>query len=253
VRLRGWSQPAVLSREVVLVLGVSLGISAIYSVLSLIAKLTAARSLNQQTTALNTSPAPGRPVLALMLELVGILADIMPALLAIHLLNRDQPPPRLGLDTSRWRFDLVSGVALAGLVGIPGLALYIAARELGVNTIVAAANLTEWWAPPVLVLAAAGNGVLEEIVMVGYLLTRLRSVGWGMAAAVAFSSVLRGTYHLYQGFGAFAGNAIMGVVFCYFFLRTGRLWPLILAHTLLDVVAYLGYTVLHDKIAWLIG
>ncbi len=250
MRLRGPSQPAVLSREVLLVLGVSLGISAIYSVLRLVAKLTAARPLNQQTTALNQDPAPGRPVLGLVLELVGILATVMPALLAIHLLG---PSQRVGLDRSRWRFDLVTGFALAAAVGIPGLALYALARELGVNTIVAAANLDVWWAAPVLVLAAAANGVLEEIVMVGYVLTRLRAVGWGVFAAVAFSSVVRGTYHLYQGFGAFAGNVIMGVLFCYFFLRTGRLWPLILAHTVLDVVAYLGYTLLQHKIPWLAG
>ncbi len=47
------------------------------------------------------------------------------------------------------------------------------------------------------------------------------------------------------------GNAIMGVVFALFFLRTRRLWPLILAHTLLDVVAYLGYTFLHNRVGWL--
>jgi membrane protease YdiL (CAAX protease family) len=66
---------------------------------------------------------------------------------------------------------------LAAVIGIPGLGLYFAARAVGINTIVSAANLSEWWAGPVLVLAAAGNGILEEVVVVGYLLTRsVRSV-----------------------------------------------------------------------------
>ena len=260
LRLRGDDRPAILRREVLLVLGVSLGMSAIYAIITLIAKLTAPTPLNQQTTAMNT-PASSRPLLALVVELTDILALVVPALLALYLLNRDRDWSSsavgvgrlLGLDGRRWVFDLVSGLVLTLVIGVPGLALYVVARELGFNTIISAANLTEWWAGPVLVLIAAANGVLEEVVVVGYLITRLRQTGWGVAAAVAFSSLLRGTYHLYQGFGGFVGNAVMGVVFALFFLRTRRLWPLIVAHTLLDVVAFLGFTLLRNHIPWLIG
>ncbi|HEU5108493.1 MAG TPA: CPBP family intramembrane glutamic endopeptidase, partial [Micromonosporaceae bacterium] len=108
-----------------------------------------------------------------------------------------------------------------------------------------------WWAVPVLVLAATQNALLEEIVVVGYLLTRLRELGWRIAPAVATSALLRGAYHLYQGFGAFVGNAIMGVVFALFYLRTRRVLPLVIAHTLLDVVAFVGYTLLRDRVSWL--
>jgi uncharacterized protein len=73
------------------------------------------------------------------------------------------------------------------------------------------------------------------------------------------SAVLRGSYHLYQGFGSFVGNAIMGLVFAYFFttkrrlvfLSTGRVLPLVVAHTLLDVVAFVGYDILHPRVSWL--
>lgn len=258
LRLRGDDRPAILRREVLLVLGLSLGMSAIWAVITLIARLTAPTPLNQQVTMMNT-PASSRPLLALVVELVDILELVLPALLTIYLLNRDRDwsPSALGvgrllgLDRRRWGFDLVSGLGLTLVIGVPGLALYVAARELGFNTIISAANLTEWWAGPVLVLIAAGNGVLEEVVVVGYLITRLRQTGWGVAAAVTFSALLRGTYHLYQGFGGFIGNAVMGVIFALFFLRTRRLWPLIIAHTLLDVVAFLGYTLLRDHISWL--
>jgi uncharacterized protein len=258
-RVRGDARPAVLSREVLLVLGVSLGMSAVYSVVTLIAKLTAAKPLSQQTTALNVSPAPGRPLLSLVLKLLEIGFDIVPALLAVHLLNRDRDwsptagsaGAQLGLDRRRPWWDVRAGLVLAAVIGIPGLGLYFAARAVGINTIVSAANLSEWWAGPVLVLAAAGNGILEEVVVVGYLLTRLRQIGFTTAAAVTASALLRGSYHLYQGFGAFLGNAIMGVVFALFFLRFRRLWPLIVAHTILDTVAYLGYTLLHNHVSWL--
>ncbi|MGE5829853.1 MAG: CPBP family intramembrane glutamic endopeptidase [Micromonosporaceae bacterium] len=252
----GAGRARVLRNEVLLVLGVSLGVSAAYSAVSLIAKLTAPAPLARQTTALNTSLAPGRPWLDLTYQLMGIAFDVVPALLAVHLLNRDpgQARNRLGLDWPRGKrwFDLGSGLVLAAVIGVPGLGLYLAARWLGINTTVAPANLPPvWWAIPVLILAAAQNAVLEEVVVVGYLLTRLREVGLRTAAMVAISATLRGSYHLYQGFGAFVGNAVMGGVFAIFFLRTRRVLPLVIAHTVLDLVAFLGYAALHDRVGFL--
>ena len=86
------------------------------------------------------------------------------------------------------------------------------------------------------------NATLEEVVVVGYLITRLRQLGRSAPWAIGLASaVLRGSYHLYQGFGAFVGNAVMGVVFGWFFLRTRRVMPLIVAHTILDTVSFVGY------------
>jgi membrane protease YdiL (CAAX protease family) len=108
-----------------------------------------------------------------------------------------------------------------------------------------------WWAVPVLILSAAENAILEEVVVVGYLLTRLRQLDLAVPAAVAVSALLRGSYHLYQGFGAFVGNAAMGVVFALFFLRTRRLAPLVIAHTILDVVSFVGYALLKGHLPFL--
>lgn len=240
---------AVVRDEVLLVLGVSLGASAVYSVVTIIARLTAARPLSQQTAELNRPIAPERPWLDLTLQLLRILFAVVPALLAVHLLRRDpgEPPPELGLDLGRPSFDLSTGAGLAAVIGIPGLALYFAARALDLNATVAPANLPEvWWAVPVLLLAAGQNAVLEEVVVVGYLMTRLRQLAWRVPAVIAASAVLRGSYHLYQGFGAFVGNAVMGVVFSLFYLRTKRVMPLVVAHALLDIVAFVGYALLKD-------
>jgi hypothetical protein len=172
--------------------------------MSIIDKLTRA-PLKQQTTTMNTSPAPDRPLWGLALELRWIVFGyLVPSLLALYLLNRDREwspsigtvGTRLGLDRSRWRFDVVAGFGLAAVIGLPGLGLYLAAREIGINTSVSAANLSEWWAIPVLVLLAFGNGLIEEVVVVGYLVTRLRQTGWGVAAAVTASSPLPGLRRL---------------------------------------------------------
>ncbi|MBY8873725.1 CPBP family intramembrane metalloprotease [Micromonospora sp. PLK6-60] len=243
-----------LGTETLLVLGLSLGQSAVYATVSIIAKLTAEGPLSKQTASLNTSQS-ARPYLDLTYQLLGICFALLPVLLAVHLLARDpgDPARTLGVDRRRPGSDLARGAGLAALIGLPGLALFWAAAQLGVNaTLVPAALPDLWWAVPVLLLAAVQNAVLEEVIVVGYLVTRLRQLQWRLAAVIAASALLRGSYHLYQGFGAFVGNAVMGVIFSLFYLRTRRVAPLIVAHTLLDVVAFVGYSLLPKEwFSWL--
>ncbi|PZF99767.1 CPBP family intramembrane glutamic endopeptidase [Micromonospora deserti] len=243
-----------LGTETALVLGLSLGQSAVYAAVSIVAKLTAEGPLSKQTAALNTS-ASARPWLDLTYQLLGIVFALVPVLLAVHLLARDPGDPlrTLGLDARRPGQDLARGAGLAALIGLPGLALFWVAAQLGLNATLVPAALPEiWWAVPVLILAAAQNAVLEEVIVVGYLVTRLRQLQWRVGAIIVTSALLRGSYHLYQGFGAFVGNAVMGVVFSLCYLRTRRVMPLVVAHTLLDVVAFVGYALLpRDWFNWL--
>ena len=247
-----------LARETLVVLGLSLGASAVYAVLAIIDRLTKQVALNQQTSSLNNAVTPDRPYLDLAYQLVNIGFGLVPVFLALYLLGRVEAPAPyaasrfLGLDRRRPGFDLGLGVVLAAAVGIPGLGLYVAAKALDINTQVAAANLTgAWWTIPVLVLSAFENALLEEVVVVGYLMTRLRQLGWRTPLVVAGSALLRGSYHLYQGFGAFVGNAVMGVVFALVYLRWRRVGPLVVAHTILDIVAFVGYTLAKDHLSWL--
>jgi len=240
--------------ETVLVLGVSLGASGIWSLLSLVDKLTRQVALNKQTTAMNSSVTPDRPWLDLTYQLVGIVLALVPVALALFLLQRDRSDARhrVGFDLRQPGRDVLRGLALAAAVGIPGLGLYATAKALGLNTTVAAANLaSQWWTVPVLVLAAAQNAVLEEVVMVGYLFSRWGSVGWGTWRIIVTSALIRGSYHLYQGFGGFVGNVVMGVIFGWVYTRTKRVGPLVVAHTVLDVVAFVGYSLLKDHLAFL--
>ncbi len=227
--------------------------SAVYSLVRIIERVTREVPLNQQTAQLNPSQSP-RPYFDLTFQLLGIFFALVPVFLAIHLLNRDPGDGRrlLGLNTERPRFDLGMGVALAAAIGIPGLGLYVAGKELGFNVNIVAEGLPAvWWGVPVLIAAAIQNAVLEEVIVVGYLVTRLRQLEWRVPAIVAASAILRGSYHFYQGFGGFVGNAVMGVVFALVFLKWKRTMPLIVAHTLLDVVAFVGYALLADRLDWI--
>lgn len=237
-------QPATgagLGVEIVLVFALSLGQSAVYAVVSLIAKLTAG-PLNQAKATLNAS-ASTRQWLDLTYQLLNIGFNLVPVALALFLVRVHRPPGTLGgFDLRRPWPDLGLGVGLAAVIGVPGIGLYFAGRALGVTATVVPSALGEyWWTVPVLVLSAMQNAILEEVLVVGYLFTRLRQLQWQPAAVLATSALLRGSYHLYQGFGPFVANAAMGVIFGLVYLRTRRVMPLVVAHTLLDVVAFVGY------------
>jgi membrane protease YdiL (CAAX protease family) len=237
----------------VAVFAVSLGASGVYAFVSYIGSLTAHQALSSQQVILNGNPAPGRPLLALFLQLVSILSAAAPVLLVFYLLARNgEGPSTIGVDFSQPRRDLLRGAALAALIGGSGLGLYLIAYKSGIALNVVAENLPDvWWRIPVLLLSALQNGALEEVLVLGYLLTRLRQLGVSPARAVAISAVLRGSYHLYQGLGGFAGNAIMGVIFGILFLRWRRASPMLIAHTLIDGVAFVGYALLVGHVSWL--
>ena len=239
-------------REVLLVLGVSLGQSAVYSLLSIAEKLTRPTPLNQQTTQINTSVTPDRPWLDLSYQLAGIVFPLVPALLALYLLSLTGDRQKIGFDLTRPRRDLGWGFVIAAGIGIPGIGLYLAARAAGLNTIVQPANLAEnWWTVPVLIGLAIMNGVLEEVVIVGFWFTRMRQVGWGVPAVLIGSALIRGSYHLYQGFGGFVGNVAMGLIFGWIYLRTKRVGPLVAAHAILDIAAFVGYALLAPYLTWM--
>jgi membrane protease YdiL (CAAX protease family) len=239
---------------VLIVLAISLGQSGVYSVLRIIERMTRGVQLNQQTSTLNPSVTPDRPWLDLSYQLEGIAFAVVPALLVLYLLSLTDRPAtrRIGFDMTRPGHDAWFGAVIAACIGIPGIGLYLVAKALGVNTQVQASGLTDqWWTIPVLILAAVQNAVLEEVVMIGYLFTRLGQLRWSVPAIVITSALIRGSYHLYQGWGGFAGNLLMGVVFGLIYLRWKRVMPLVVAHTLLDVAAFVGYALLAPHVDWL--
>ncbi|MCW2804715.1 MAG: hypothetical protein JWN06_2932 [Propionibacteriaceae bacterium] len=240
--------------EIFIVLGLTLGQSAVYSLLRIIERLTRNVPLNQQTSTLNQSVTPDRPWLDLTYQLVNIGFGFMPVLLALYLLNQTNRPAgaAIGLDRQRIGFDLRFGALIAAFIGIPGLGLYLGARALGLNTDVQASALADtWWTVPVLILAAVQNAALEEVIMIGYLFTRLSQLRWSPSMIIVFSAVVRGSYHLYQGIGGFVGNLIMGLIFGLIYLRWKRVAPLVVAHTLLDVAAFVGYALVAPHVSWL--
>jgi membrane protease YdiL (CAAX protease family) len=249
----GARQAWLLRWEIAAVLAVSLGASGVYALVNFIGSLTARQALGKQQAVLNGSLAPGRPLLDLFLQLTNITLSLAPVFLVLYLLARaGERPAAIGLDARQPGRDLARGAVLAAVIGGSGLGLYLAAYHLGVELNVVAENLPDvWWRIPVLLLSAFQNAALEEVVVVGYLLSRLDRLGVGPRTAIALSAVIRGSYHLYQGAGGFVGNAVMGAIFGVLYRRWGRVTPLIAAHFLIDAAAFVGYALLAGHVSWL--
>ena len=179
--------------ELFSVFAVSLGASALNAALSLIGSLLQRQSLGSQQ-ALLVGPEAANNWLDLVLELAGIATALAPVVLVFYLLARTgEGPADMGLDATQPVKDTLRGAVLAAVIGGAGLALYLAAYHLKLELNVVPEDLPAvWWRTPVLILSAAHDGILEEVLVIGYLLRRLDQLRWDPWKAIVFSAVLRG-------------------------------------------------------------
>jgi len=225
--------------EILVVLALSVLASAAYAIVSLASapiKGTVVESASQNPLFAN--------------QLIGFVFGLAPVALVIHLLHRDgETVAAIGLDVRDARRDVVRGVLLFAVVGSIGLGIYILAVRHGVNRfVVPAPPPGHWWTWPTVVMNASGAAFLEEVVVLAYLITRLRQLAWSPMAVIAASALLRASYHLYQGWGGFVGNLLMGALFALLFLRWRRAWPFVVCHFLIDAVAAGGWLLLHGRV-----
>lgn len=222
--------------EILIVLAVTFGMSGLRSLLRLVDGLLNPAPLSEQSVTLNASQSD-LAWLDIALQLCSAGALFAWGALALFLLQRSLPRPQLS--------DAASSPALALLIGVPGLALYITALHFGWTKEVVPTDFNNPWVEvPTLLVWSAANAFAEETVVVFWFISRLRQLRISPWAAIAASAVLRGSYHLYQGVSAGFGNLAMGLIFGYYFHKTGKVWPLIIAHFLIDAVAFVGYAFL---------
>jgi len=244
-----------LRAEILIVLGLSLGQSGIYAIVKLFERYAATTPVKDQGTTLHPSYSRIN-YFDLIYQVLGIAFALVPVVLALYLLTaqggRWQRILGLTGPARAWWRDVAMGAILAACIGIPGLGLYYLGRAIGQNVHIDTSGLpSTWWASTILLTSAAAAAILEEVIVVGYLTTRLRQLNWGIPAVIIASALLRGSYHLYQGWPMALGNVVMGVVFAWVFIKWRRLGPLILAHFLLDFVSFVGPTVVPH--AWLVA
>ncbi|GAB2509539.1 CPBP family intramembrane glutamic endopeptidase [Lysobacter humi (ex Lee et al. 2017)] len=160
---------------------------------------------------------------------------IVGALLAVGLAVRGWTAKDLGLDftagdvasaaivgVGAWAASLVAAFSAHALAGATGPVFEpVTDGALGLTTIVAVSIV---------------NPLFEEVFVCGYVIRALQR-RHSIAFAVNVSVALRVSYHLYQGGTGAVSIIPVGLVFGWWFARTGRLWPVVIAHGLLDLVA----------------
>ncbi|MGO4262190.1 CPBP family intramembrane glutamic endopeptidase [Lysobacter sp. TAB13] len=170
--------------------------------------------------------------------LVGLLMVEVPilAVIAVILALRGWTPGRLG-PAPGWR-DLGAGLVLTIATALMFWLLQALVIGLGFNlpSVEQSVPIDGDLSWPVMLSTSLVNGLYEEALVCGYLITALRDKR-SMWAAIHLSTAIRIAYHLYQGSAGVISIVPMGLAYAWLYARTGRLWPLVLAHVLLDVWA----------------
>ena len=191
----------------------------------------------------------GRAISVAELMLYPLLiggAGVALILLLIRCLFREQISD-LNRRSGRWFTDVLSGlllctVSFAVMIAHASLIAPLLPQRSGppphaVETLFRALaedpRLLILWLGPVVWLGVAAFEELSRI----FLLDRLWRLWPGPASrmgVIAFSSILWGLVHFYQGISSVVGVSLLGLVYALYYLRFGRVWPLIIAHALFD-------------------
>lgn len=182
----------------------------------------------------------GHPLENMIIGMIAYLAVASIVPLALLLLIRTgQTPKILGLGWPGWRSDIWPAIGIIGAAwGSEVVLLLVLSPLLNANSRLNASapvgNVPHYYVIWGLLISVT-TAVAEEVLMNGYLMTRLSQLGWSPTGALVLAIVLRTSYHVYYGIGFVAT-----IPFTYFvtrsFQKRGRLTRPIVAHFLYDAI-----------------
>lgn len=176
-----------------------------------------------------------------MLSLIIRSLSVVIPLLAIMAWSKD-PWQSFGIVRPRWIVDVVVGCGLWG-VAIVTYLLVLCLLPSSMLEVSPSRETVLRVGPQgtagffLLLVASVVNGFAEELLMRAYLIVRLERLLASTWAAVAVTTVLFASYHIYQGPAATISVAAIGLLFAVSFCLFRRLWPLCIAHAVFDVLA----------------
>lgn len=183
---------------------------------------------------------PHDPVANMILGIVDYAAVGSLVPLTLFLLARTgQRPAALGLGRPKLLADVWPGLGLAVLAFLTEWVILIPfAPLLEHNTKlvnpVPTGHVPDYYVVWGIAISAV-TAVTEEVIVNGYLITRLEQLGWSPQRALALSLVLRTSYHVYYGLGF-----LLTIPFGYFVTRSFQKWHRlnrsIAAHFIYDAV-----------------
>jgi membrane protease YdiL (CAAX protease family) len=170
----------------------------------------------------------------------------IPGIVVLYLIHRGGTPWRVhGIRRPRLFPDIASGI----LIWFISMVAVGIVHQLGVSVVgnyhagLSAESTFEFSGPTrgsdyafviLLSLCIAFN---EELAMRGYLIPRFEQLLGSTPKSIALTTLLFASYHLYQGIGAMLLILVMGLVFGVAFCRMRRLWPVVVAHAIADLLA----------------
>jgi membrane protease YdiL (CAAX protease family) len=168
-------------------------------------------------------------------------AGLALTVVALLLRNRGVSRQAFGLDVPRrengsWAVGQSLRVATWAVTALIAGSLVTSALATG------GYNLPAHLKAPFLAYAAASSlnaGVVEEVVVLGFVVTTIRQARRPLAEVVLMALVLRASYHIYYGVGVL-GILIWGSVFIWLYLRTRSLLPIIAVHVGWDATVFMG-------------
>jgi len=178
---------------------------------------------------------PNETALSVALGVALEVSEAVGAAVVLYLLARSgEGCAAIGLGGRRVRMDLA-------LVMVVWLCAQVIPQAVG-------AGLVKTWGLPTFqtlspgtlplvvvgIVGAVVAGVVEEIVVLGYLVRRLEQRGWSTGAIVVIAVAVRVSYHLYYGAG------VLPIIFwatatVVLYLKIRRLLPFIICHIAWDV------------------
>ena len=181
-----------------------------------------------------------QPVTNLILLILAYLPVASTVPLALLLLSRTGQGPRvLGMGMPSFSQDVIPGLGIGALAFACEFIILIPFARLltehpGLVTKISDASVPKYYIIYGLILSAT-TAIAEEVLVNGYLLTRLHQLGWSDKKSLALSLTLRTSYHIYYGFGF-----LLTVPFGYFntrsFQKHHKLNRPIVAHFLFDAI-----------------
>jgi membrane protease YdiL (CAAX protease family) len=182
----------------------------------------------------------GHPLENMLLGILSYLSTACLVPLALLLLSRTgQTPSVLGLQLPGLQKDLVPAIGIvAATFGTEFLLLIPFAPFLHKNSRLVSpvpiGTVPHYYLIWGLMIAAT-TAVAEEVLMNGYLMTRLSQLGWSQNGALILGIVLRTSYHVYYGIG-FVATIPLAYFVTRSFQKRGKLTRPVMAHFLYDAI-----------------
>jgi membrane protease YdiL (CAAX protease family) len=157
-------------------------------------------------------------------------------LLGVFLKTRGWTLARLGLALNVMDTAIGMGLAVVFLVVNTMIWMLLRSMDVSPSYLSAEGIVSGTFSIPIVIGASLVNALYEEMFVCAYIISVAKEnerLAFGVNASVA----IRLSYHLYQGGVGVITIIPFGLMCAWWFAKTGRIWPIVVAHAGIDIIA----------------